>query len=340
MYCVKGNRESSHSEEGIAMRNIPKLALIVPCYNEEAVLRETASRLTTTLKDLKQLNIISMSSRILFVDDGSHDSTWQIIESISKREEHVYGIKLSRNCGHQNALLAGMQHMLEKCDCLISIDADLQQDEKQIVEFVRKYMNGAEVVLGVRNDRKTDSFFKKITALSFYRFMKAMGVTIVKNHADYRLLSNRANRALAEFKEVNLFLRGLVPLLGFPTDYVFFDVSDRFAGSSKYTVSKMLLFAIDGITSFSIKPLRFISLIGFVVFLVSMIMGLYVLFIAIFTNRAIPGWASTVLPIYFLGGVQLFSMGVLGEYIGKIYGETKRRPRYIIQTQVDSKNVD
>lgn len=321
------------------MRNIPKLALIVPCYNEEAVLRETASRLTDTLQDLKNMNVVSKQSCILFVDDGSHDSTWQIIESIGKSKDHVCGIKLSRNCGHQNALLAGMHHMLEKCDCLISIDADLQQDEKQIVEFVQKYINGADVVLGIRNDRKTDSFFKKITALSFYRLMKAMGVTIVENHADYRLLSNKANKALAEFKEVNLFLRGLVPLLGFPTDYVFFDVSDRFAGSSKYTVSRMLLFAIDGITSFSIKPLRFISLIGFLVFLLSMIMGIYVLLIAVFTSRAIPGWASTVLPIYFLGGVQLFSMGVLGEYIGKIYGETKGRPRYIVEERLDKDHV-
>jgi glycosyltransferase involved in cell wall biosynthesis len=245
------------------MREIPILSIIVPCFNEDSVLIGTADSLLAVLRQLKNKGVISKGSFILFVDDGSKDKTWDIIESISFQHDAVFGIKLSRNTGHQNALLAGMEEVQDKCDCLVSIDADLQQDENKIGEFVQKYLEGAEVVLGIRNDRKTDSFFKKVTALSFYWFMKIMGVEIVKNHADYRLLSNRANKSIMEFKEVNLFLRGLVPLLGFRTDYVFFDVSDRCGGSSKYTVSKMVSFAIDGITSFSVKPLRIISLIGF-----------------------------------------------------------------------------
>lgn len=310
------------------------LVLILPCYNEEAVLNETIQRLNKVLDGLVSINKISTNSFMVFVDDGSKDKTWEIIESSSKNNNYVKGLKLSKNQGHQNALLAGMEYVVDKCDCLISLDADLQQDENSIEEFVDKYLDSSEVVLGVRNDRQTDSFFKKMTALGFYKLMESMGVHVVKNHADYRLLSNRANRSLMQFEEVNLFLRGLVPLIGYRTDYVYFDVKDRFAGESKYTLSKMLGFAIDGITSFSVTPLRLISVAGFLVFVFSILMSLYVLGAWLLTDTAVPGWASTVLPIYFLGGVQILSIGIVGEYIGKIYKETKRRPRYFVEKEV------
>lgn len=271
---------------------------------------------------------------MVFVDDGSKDKTWVSIEELSEVNTFVKGLKLSKNQGHQNALLAGMEYVADKCDCMISLDADLQQDENSIQEFLEKYLEGSEVVLGIRNDRKSDGLFKKITALGFYKLMDVMGVNVVKNHADYRLLSNRANKSLIQFEEVNLFLRGMVPLVGFKTDYVYFDVKDRFAGESKYTLSKMLGFAIDGITSFSVTPLRIISVIGFLVFFLSVVMGLYVFGAYLFTNDAVPGWASTVLPIYFIGGVQILSLGVMGEYIGKIYKETKKRPRYFIEKEI------
>ena len=298
---------------------IPKLALVLPAYNEEEVLPETISRLTIVLDDLILKNEITDDSFMVFVDDGSKDKTWILIEGLSKVNKFVKGLKLSKNQGHQNALLAGMEYVTDKCDCMISLDADLQQDENSIQNFLEKYLEGSEVVLGIRNDRKSDGLFKKITALGFYKLMNVMGVNVVKNHADYRLLSSRANKSLMQFEEVNLFLRGMVPLVGFKIDYVYFDVKDRFAGESKYTLSKMLGFAIDGITSFSITPLRIITVIGFLVFLLSVIMGLYVFSAYLFTNDAVPGWASTVLPIYFIGGVQILSLGVIGEYIGKIY---------------------
>lgn len=303
---------------------IPKLALVLPAYNEEEVLPETISRLTIVLDDLILKNQITDDSFMVFVDDGSKDKTWILIEGLSKVNKFVKGLKLSKNQGHQNALLAGMEYVTDKCDCMISLDADLQQDENSIQNFLEKYLEGSEVVLGIRNDRKSDGLFKKITALGFYKLMNVMGVNVVKNHADYRLLSSRANKSLMQFEEVNLFLRGMVPLVGFKIDYVYFDVKDRFAGESKYTLSKMLGFAIDGITSFSVTPLRIISVIGFLVFLLSVIMGLYVFSAYLFTNDAVPGWASTVLPIYFIGGVQILSLGVIGEYIGKIYKETKK----------------
>lgn len=309
-----------------------KLALIVPCFNEEAVLKETINRLSLVLDRLINLDRVSKDSFMLFIDDGSLDTTWEIIESSSSFR--VKGLKLSKNRGHQNALLAGMEYALDRCDFLISLDADLQQDENSIDEFVDRYLDGSEVVLGIRNDRDSDTIFKKATALAFYKLMSIMGVELTKNHADYRLLSNRANRALLEHREVNLFLRGLVPLVGFKQDYVYFDVKDRFAGESKYTLSKMLSFAMDGITSFSVVPLRLISIVGFGVFILSIFMSLYVLGVAIFSDSAVPGWASTVLPIYFIGGVQILSIGVVGEYIGKIYKETKGRPRYFIEREV------
>lgn len=311
-----------------------KLALVLPCYNEEQVLKETIMRLTKTLNDLVIKNKISEKSFMLFVDDGSKDKTWEIIDSKNKINNFVKGLKLSKNQGHQNALLAGMENVIDNCDCLISLDADLQQDENSIENFVDKYLEGSEVVLGIRNDRKSDGIFKKTTALGFYKLMETMGVNIIKNHADYRLLSNRANKSLMEYKEINLFLRGLVPLIGLKTDYVYFEVKDRFAGESKYTLSKMLGFAVDGITSFSVTPLRLISVTGFLIFFLTIIMSLYVLGMTFFTSNTVPGWASTVLPIYFIGGIQVLSIGIVGEYIGKIYKETKQRPRYFVEKEI------
>ena len=315
------------------MDNI-RLALVVPCFNEDKVLDETIKRLSAVLNELIESKNISSDSFIKFIDDGSKDNTWEIIKNHSVTNPLVKGLRLSKNEGHQKALLAGMRAVEGKCDCLISIDADLQQDETLIGEFIEKYKNGADVVLGIRKDRGTDSLLKKSTALFFYALMQKMGVNIVKNHADYRLLSSRANSALLEFKEVNLFLRGLVSLIGYNRDYVYFDVKDRFAGESKYTISKMLTLALDGITSFSVTPLRFISIIGFIVFFSSFIMGGYVVYIYLFTDRAVPGWSSTVLPIYAIGGIQILSIGVLGEYMGKIYKETKRRPHYFIEEDI------
>jgi len=310
-----------------------KLAIVVPCYNEEEVLPRTAKRLLEVLDELINSNKISDESFILFVDDGSKDRTWTIIEDLAKQNTKIKGLKLTRNFGHQNALLAGMEYVFNKCDCLITIDADLQHDEQAIGEFVQKYIDGAEIVFGIRKDRKVDSIFKKLTALIFYQLLLKMGVNIIKNHADYRLISNTALKALLEFKEVNLFLRGLIHLIGFKTDYVFFDVKERFAGQTKYPLRKMLALALDGITSFSVVPLRLITLIGFLIFMGSLIMSGYIFYVAIFTNKSVPGWGSTVLPIYFIGGVQLLSLGIVGEYIGKIYMETKRRPRYIVEKE-------
>ena len=317
------------------MREVPKLAVIVPCYNEEQVLYETTKRLSVVLEDLISKNKIKKDSFILYIDDGSGDNTWNIVKYVGRQYSLVKGIRLSKNQGHQNALLAGMEYVEHKCDCLISIDADLQQDEKSMIHFTDSYVNGCDVVLGIRNDRMCDSFFKRATALGFYKLMNLMGVDIIKNHADYRLLSSKAIRMLLSFKEVNLFLRGLVLLIGLKTEYIYFDVKDRYAGKSKYTLKKM--FAWDGITSFSVVPLRLITLIGFIVFFVSLIMGGSVLY-SVIANKTVQGWASTVLPIYFMGGIQLMCLGVIGEYIGKIYKETKRRPRYFIEDIIDEKS--
>jgi glycosyltransferase involved in cell wall biosynthesis len=315
------------------MNTRPLLALCVPCYNEQELLPETISKLTAVLDELKSKNRISSDSFMLFIDDGSTDNTWQVIETSSTSNSFLKGIKLSKNLGHQIALMAGMEYLVDKCDCLISLDADLQQDESAINDFMAKYSTGSEVVLGIRNDRVTDSYLKKMTALGFYRFLSIMGVKIVKNHADYRLLSNRANKSLMEFTEVNLFLRGMIHLIGFKTDYVYFQVRDRKLGESKYTFSKMINFALDGITSFSVMPLRIITFFGFIIFLATLGMSAFILLAVLFTNRAIPGWASIVLPIYFIGGIQLLALGVLGEYVGRIFKETKRRPRYFIESE-------
>lgn len=306
------------------------LYIIVPCYNEEAVLHQTASELYAIIEKGKQENLLKEGSSIVFVNDGSKDKTWQIIEELNSKNAVYKGIKLSRNAGHQMALLSGLLHYKDSADVLVSIDADLQDDVKVILEMVKSHLNGAEIVYGVRKERKTDTFFKKYTALFFYKLMQILGVDIVYNHADYRLMSKRALEAFSEFEERNLFIRGIIPLLGFKTDTVYYNRLDRFAGESKYPFGKMFAFAIDGITSFSVKPLRLISVIGFFFFVLSILLTGVAFFSWVF-EETVRGWLSTVIPIYFIGGVQLLSLGVIGEYIGKIYREVKARPRFIIE---------
>lgn len=306
-----------------------RLGIVVPCYNEEEVFPETIKRLLGLLERVSSTGLVTSDSAIYFVDDGSKDRTWQFIEEAALSDERVHGIKLSRNQGHQNALIAGL--FGAHGDALVSIDADLQDDVNVIEEMIHKYLEGFEIVYGVRKSRTTDTFFKKNTAQVYYKLLSRMGVDIVHNHADYRLMGRRALNALESYSEVNLFLRGIVPLLGFRTTTAFYDRSERFAGESKYPLKKMLALAMDGITSFSVVPLRMISLLGFLVSLFSIVMVGWVVYGKIFTNSAIPGWASSVIPIYILGGIQLLSIGVLGEYIAKIYLETKRRPRFLIE---------
>lgn len=306
-----------------------KLGIIVPCYNEGQQLRETTVQLLKVLNRLITANAISSDSRIYFVDDGSTDSTWALIEALSEETGRVAGIKLSRNQGHQNALLAGL--FTVEADALVTLDADLQDDIDIIDEMVENHAAGADIVYGVRDDRSADSLFKRATADIFYRMMNMLGVDTVSNHADYRLMSSKAVNALKEFREVNLFLRGIVPLIGFKSAIVYYKRSERVAGGSKYTLRKMLSLALEGVTSFSVAPLRVITGFGLLVFIFSIFMMLYVLFIKLFTDTAVPGWASTVLPIYLLGGVQIFCIGIIGEYIGRIYREVKARPRYIIE---------
>jgi len=306
-----------------------KLTVVLPSYNEEEVLYETSQRLVDLFHSLIEKEKIDEHSQICFVDDGSKDTTWNIIEELSREYSSIIGIKLSRNRGHQNALLAGLFSV--EGDIVISIDADLQDDITIIEEMIDLHVKGNDIVYGVRKERTTDSAFKRVTAEGFYKLMHIMGVDIVYNHADYRLMSRRAIEHLKEFKEVNLFLRAMVPLVGFKSDNVYYDRAERFAGESKYPLKKMLSFAWDGITSFSVMPLRFISAIGFIIFMLTLAMSLWVLGVRLFSDEAVPGWASTVLPIYFIGGIQLLSIGIVGEYIGKIYMETKERPRYIIE---------
>ncbi len=308
------------------------LSIVVPCYNEEEVLEETASRLTGLLDRLAAEKKISAASKIYFVDDGSKDRTWELIAQLNETYPSVHGIKLSRNRGHQNALLAGLY--TAEGDALVSIDADLQDDVNVIEEMVERFHEGYEIVYGVRKERKTDSFFKRATAEGFYKIMHLMGVDIVFNHADYRLMSRRAVEELKHYHEVNLFLRAMVPMIGFKSTSVYYDRAERFAGESKYPLKKMLSFAWDGITSFSVVPLRLITTTGVLIFVMSIFISLWVLWIKLFTDDAVPGWASTVLPIYFIGGIQVFSIGIVGEYIGKMYMETKRRPRFIIETVI------
>ncbi len=306
-----------------------KLYLVIPCYNEEAVLPETAKRLKEKYDSLISAGKISPDSRIVFVNDGSKDQTWALIEALHKSDPVFRGICLSRNKGHQNALMAGLMTVKDECDAAISMDADLQDDIGAIDAMVDKYAEGYEVVYGVRSSRKKDTFFKRTTAQGFYKVMKAMGVETVYNHADYRLMSARALNALSEFDEVNLFLRGIVPMVGFKSTEVTYERGERFAGESKYPLKKMIAFATEGITSMSIKPIRMIATLGMLVFLVSIGVLVYSI-IRKFTGDTVPGWAFLAVSIWALGGVQLLAIGVIGEYIGKIYLETKHRPKYIV----------
>jgi len=308
----------------------PVLSLVVPCYNEEAVLNDTATKLLALLDSLQA---VAPVASITFIDDGSRDSTWAMIESWHTRDARIKGLKLSRNCGHQRALLAGL--MTVQGDVLISLDADLQDDLAAIPKMLAAYMDGAHIVYGVRMKRESDTYFKRTTARLYYRVLRYFGVDIVPDHADFRLMSRRALEALRDFHEVNLFLRGIMPLLGFKTAVVKYHRLPRLAGETKYPLNKMLLLAIDGITSFSSVPLQWITRLGFMISLASLCFGVWGMFVKIFMpEQSVPGWASTVVPIYFLGGLQLLALGIIGNYLAKIYMETKQRPRFIIEKQV------
>ena len=313
----------------------PVLYLVVPCYNEQEVLPVTAPIFEKQLSKMVSESLISNKSKILFVDDGSKDKTWDIITALSKKNGIFCGIRQSRNRGHQNALLSGLMEAKDKCDITISIDCDGQDDIEACEEMVKQYLDGCEVVYGVRNDRKTDTVFKRTTAKAFYKFLKFMGAEIVYNHADYRLISSRVLYELERFKEVNLFLRGIVPMVGFKSTAVYYERKERLAGKSHYPLKKMLSLALDGITSLSIKPLRMITALGILFSIISFI-GVIWSFVAYFCGATITGWASTVCIVCFMGGLQLVSLGVIGEYIGKIYLETKARPRYIISEKTEN----
>lgn len=304
--------------------------LVIPCYNEEDVIVETGHQLKIIMKKLISENKISTESKIAFVNDGSKDNTWDLIQKLNDTDSLFVGINLSRNRGHQNALLAGLMTAKEYCDAAISLDADLQDDVNVIDKFIDNYNRGYDIVYGVRSARKTDTFFKRTTAEMFYKFMKILGVDMVYNHADYRLMSKRAIEGLAEFTEVNLFLRGIVPLIGFKSGTVEYERHERFAGESKYPIKKMLSFATEGITSFSIRPIRCVTNLGVGIFGVSILMLIYFL-VRYFTGNTVSGWASLAVSTWALGGIQLLGIGIVGEYIGKIYMESKHRPKYIIE---------
>lgn len=309
-----------------------QLSLVVPCYNEESVLPETARQLSSVMRGLMEAGKIATSSQVYFVDDGSKDRTWALIEATVAADPLFKGIKLSRNFGHQFAVLAGL--MTVPGDATISVDADLQDDLGAIELMLDEHRRGSEVVYGIRKRRDTDTFFKRMTAEAYYRLLDRMGVEIVFNHADYRLLGRKALTALGEYGEVNVFLRGLIPQIGFQTASVYYDRSERFAGESKYPLGKMLALAWNGVTSFSAAPLRFITGIGLVIAVGSLALSLWAVWIRLFSHTAVPGWASSVVPIYFLGGLQLFATGLIGEYLAKTYLESKRRPRYFIEKTV------
>ncbi|HIQ80960.1 MAG TPA: glycosyltransferase family 2 protein [Candidatus Scatavimonas merdigallinarum] len=307
------------------------LYLAVPCYNEEEVLYDTTEKLLLKMESLIHSEKISQNSRILYIDDGSKDKTWQIICDLHARFRLVAGCKLSRNRGHQNALYGGLMAAKEHADAVISIDADLQDDIDAIDRMLEQYEAGYDIVYGVRSKRRTDTFFKRVTAEGFYKFLRFMGAEIVFNHADYRLMSKRALDAFAEYKEVNLFLRGLVPMIGFKTATVTYERRERLAGKSKYPLKKMLSLAWEGVTSLSIKPIRFVTILGAIVFAISIILLFYSLF-SHFWGNTVPGWTSLAVSIWAIGGLQLLAIGIIGEYLGKIYMETKQRPRYFIET--------
>lgn len=307
-----------------------KLYLVIPCYNEEEVLPETSKRLKEKVTSLITKGKIDEGSRIVFVNDGSKDRTWELISELHKQDPVFSGINLSRNRGHQNALLAGLMTVKDHADMVISMDADLQDDIDAVDEMVEKYLNGVDIVYGVRSSRAKDTFFKKATAEGFYKLMNSMGANTVFNHADYRLMSRRALEGLAQFGEVNLFLRGIVPMIGYTTDVVYYERGERFAGESKYPLGKMLSFAIEGITSLSTKPIRLITGLGFFIFLISIIILIYSL-VRHFMGETIVGWTTLMVSVWGIGGLILLSLGVVGEYIGKIYLETKARPRFIVE---------
>lgn len=310
----------------------PVLWIVVPCYNEEQVLPLTAPMFTAKLRELAEKGKISENSHVLFVNDGSSDRTWEIIKSLAAQDEHVLGICQSRNRGHQNAVLAGLMEAKDRCDITISIDCDGQDDIGAMDEMVEKYLNGAEVVYGVRSRRDTDSWFKRFTAESFYKLMNKLGAEVVFNHADYRLISAKVLQHFADFEEVNIFLRGLVPLVGFPSDQVYYERAERLAGKSHYPLKKMLALAFNGITSLSIKPITLITGFGVCFSVIGLILMIWAIIEAILGNT-VAGWTSTICIICLLGGIQLISLGVIGQYIGKTYLESKRRPRYIISAK-------
>lgn len=314
-----------------------RLAIVVPCYNEEPMLEISSKELRFVLEDLIKKNKISDDSYILFVNDGSKDKTWELIENENKKyPKSVFGLKLAGNVGHQNALTAGLISAAQMSDITVSIDADLQDDTAVIEEMIDKYHEGKDIVYGVRKKRTTDTFFKRVTAQGFYKFMNIMGVKTIYNHADFRLMSKRAVLQFAEYKETNLFLRGIVPLIGYQTDCVYYDRKERVAGESKYPLKKMIALAFNGISSFSIKPISMIMWLGFIIIIFSILAGIYAL-VSYFIGHAIAGWTSLILSIWFLGGVQLFCIGLIGQYIGKIYMEVKHRPRYNIEKLITDK---
>lgn len=306
------------------------LYLVIPCYNEEEVIEETKKRLEEKMLFLIEEGMINRKSKVFFVNDGSKDKTWEIIADFHQKNHLFSGINLSKNRGHQNALFAGLMSVKDEADMIISMDADLQDDINAIDEMIAKYYQGADIVYGVRNKRDKDTFFKRVTAEGFYRVMDYLGANTVFNHADYRLMSKRAVQSLAEFKEVNLFLRGIIPMIGYKTDYVYYERNERFAGESKYPLSKMISFAIEGITSLSVRPIRLISALGFTVFLISIFYFVYIV-IQFFAGNTIPGWSSVTASVWLIGGLILLSISIVGEYIGKIYLEVKQRPRFIVE---------
>lgn len=314
---------------------LPRLALVIPCYNEEEVLPETSRRLIILLNQLIDQQLVDRNSYVLLVDDGSGDNTWNQIFALANEHEFFRGLKLSRNFGHQHALLAGLRHVTD-CDISVSVDADLQDDLNAIGQMILKYNEGAEIVYGVRDNRTSDAAFKKWTALGFYKLLSVMGVESVYNHADFRLMSRKVLDAFEEFNEKNVYLRGMIPMVGFPTAQVYYKRSERFAGTSKYNLRKMLALAWNGVSSLSFKPLRFVTFCGFLVFSISLILSIYAL-VSYFMHETNPGWTSIVLPMYFLGGIQLLCIGLLGEYIAKIYKEVKNRPLYIVEQFIGKK---
>lgn len=314
-----------------------RLAIVVPCYNEEEMLPLTTKELTGVLSDLITKQKIAQDSYILYVDDGSKDSTWELIRKFHEEEKKVFGLKLAGNVGHQNALTAGMLNAMEHADIMISIDADLQDDTAVMEEMVDKFHEGKDIVYGVRNDRKKDSFFKRTTAQMFYKVMAAFGVKTVYNHADYRLMSKRALQEFSKYQEINLYLRGVMPLIGYETDCVYYERKERVAGKSKYPLKKMLALAWNGITSFSVKPIDFITALGGFLIFLCVIAAVYAL-VSYCNGHTVPGWTSLILSIWFLGGMQLVAIGMIGQYIGKIYIEVKHRPRYNVETYLNHDN--